>query len=508
MRIILKIGLPILIAVIFVFLPVFVNSDLLLNRNNDLTEFFWPIFYYLKENILVNNRIPVTNEMWFAGTPLISDPQNPIWYLPNLIFLSLPIDTAIITSLFIHSLFGTIGMYLASRKVFNFTEKTSVLLAVLFIFSPIFFSFLEAGHWGLAIAWNWLPYFLLSSYILITKPSWKIILLFATSASSLYFNHVLTAIIAAIPVGIFWLYKKKFKYTTLASILAFVFILPAFYYQMSWQGQTTRDLLLTNPETFPIWRGKIEFLRTLFIFNPATEKAITFGIIPTILAFFGFLKLKLKNKLILASLLLILLLIALNNVSPIYQLLINLNPFILMRVAIRVWFIAFFPLLFLIGFAIESLPKRIGIILGSLAIINSIQIGYLYFSKPVSPRENIPQQIYEILEKDKSDFRIFCLTRCIPQKEAAIRNLKLVEGYGTLQEKSYFEKMQKILNSKWDKYTLSVPPFDVYLYQKPQPNAKLLSEMGTKYVIVKYTLIDSKFRLLGKFSEYHLYYIR
>ena len=132
----------------------------------------------------------------------------------------------------------------------------------------------------------------------------------------------------------------------------------------------------------------------------------------------------------------------------------------------------------------------------------------MYFSKPVSPRENIPQQIYEILEKDKSDFRIFCLTRCIPQKEAAIRNLKLVEGYGTLQEKSYFEKMQKILNSKWDKYTLSVPPFDVYLYQKPQPNAKLLSEMGTKYVIAKYTLIDSKFRLLGKFSEYHLYYIR
>jgi len=505
MRIILKTGLPILIVVIFVFLPFLANSDLLLNRNNDLTEFFWPLFYYLKQNLILNQQIPSTNQLWFAGTPLLSDPQNPIWYIPNLIFLTLSIDQAIVASLFAHCLFGAIGIFFLSKKVFRFSLRTNILITALFILSPVFFSFLEAGHWGLAIAWNWLPYFLLSAYTIATKPTWKMILLFATSASSLYFNHILTAIVVAIPVGIFWLVKRKFKYTFLAAGLAFILILPAFYYQMSWQGQTTRQLLLNSPETFPIWRGKSDFLKTLFIFNPATEKAITFGIVPSLIAFLGFLKLKLRNKLLLLLLFLILSLIILNNVSPLYQILIKFKPFVLMRVAIRVWPIAFFPLLFLFGKEIDKLPNKVGLILGSLAIINSALISYSYLTKPVFSRENIPQQIYEIFEKDKSDYRVFCLTRCIPQKEAAIRNLKLVEGYGTLQEKEYFEKMQQALNSKWDKYTLSVPPFDVYLYQKPQPNAKILSELGTKYVISKYELIDTSFLKLKELDGYIVY---
>lgn len=445
--------------------------------------------------------------MWFAGTPLLPDPQNPIWYLPNLIFLSLPIDTAIIVSLIIHSLFGTMGMYLLSRKVFNFSKIVSSLTAALFILSPVFFSFLEAGHWGLAIAWNWIPYFLLSSYMLVTKPNWKMILLFAVSASSIYFNHILTAIIIAIPVGLFWLYKRRLAYPILACALAFIVIFPAFYYQLSWQGQTTRNLLLENPETFPIWRGKRDFLKTIFIFNPETEKAITFGVIPSILAFLGFLKLKTKHKLFLGSTFLLLLLIILNNVSPLYPILIKLGPFVLMRVTTRVWPIVFFPLIFLSGYSLEKLPKKLLLMVGLLAVTNSTLIGYSYLIKPISQRENIPQQIYEILERDKTDFRVFCITRCIPQKEAAIRNLKLVEGYGTLQSKDYFEKMQKLLNSRWDKYTLPVPPFDVYLYQEPQPNARLLSQIGGKYIISKYKLRDRNLFLLENVDEYNLYYI-
>ena len=239
MRIILKIGLPILIAVIFVFLPFFARPDLLLARNNDLTEFFWPIFYYIKQNILINHTIPATNEMWFAGTPLLPDPQNPIWYLPNVIFLMLPIGTAIMVSIFIHSIFGAIGMYLVSKKVFGFKRNISLLISSIFILSPVYFSFLEAGHWGLVISWNWLPYFILSSYLLAAKPNFKVALLFAASASSLYFNHLLTALISAVPIGIFWFYKKSIRYPLIACVLAFIAIFPAFYNQIYLQGETT-----------------------------------------------------------------------------------------------------------------------------------------------------------------------------------------------------------------------------------------------------------------------------
>lgn len=497
--------IPLVVAAIFAYLPFFANPDLLLNRNNDLTEFFWPIFYYIKQNILENRQIPFWNNMFFAGTPLLPDPQNPSFYLPNIIFLFTNVDTAVLISLFSHTLFGSFGMYFASRQVFHFSKRTSIFVGIIFSLSPLPFSYLEAGHWGLSIAWNWLPYLLLSAHKLPGKPGLRTILLFAASASSIYFNHVLTALIVGVPVSLFWLYKRSFRFPFLGSLLTFIIISPAFLAQWEWQPQTTRSLLLRRPETFPVWRGKKEFLKTLFFFNPETEKAITFGVFPGLIASIGFLKLKRKPKVVLSTLLILLTLITLNNVSPLLPLLLQIDFFVLMRVTTRLWPLAVFIFLFLFGTATEKLGSRIGFFLGALAIVESSLIGYSYLLKPISTRENIPVAIYKILESDKTDFRVFCLSRCIPQKEAALNNLHLVEGYGTLQQKSYFYSLQKALNTSWDKYTLSIPPFEAYLYQELQPDAKLLLDLDTKYVISKYPLTDANFVFLGKFGNYYLY---
>lgn len=443
--------------------------------------------------------------MFFAGTPLLPDPQNPSWYLPNIIFLFTNIDTGILVSLFAHTLFGSIGIYLASRRVFGFSKKVSIFVTSIFTLSPLPFSYLEAGHWGLSIAWNWLPYLLLSTHKLTSKPDWRTIFLFAASASSIYFNHILTALIVGIPVVLFWLYKRSFRFPFFACLLTFVIISPAFLAQWEWQPQTTRSLLLLQPETFPVWRGKKEFLKTLFFFNPETEKAITFGVFPGVIALFGFLKLKRKLKIILLTLVTLVTFVTLNNVSPILSLLLQIDFFVLMRVASRLWPLVVFIFLFIFGTALEKLGGKIRFILGALAIIESSLIGYSYLVKPISARENIPEGIYQVLESDKTNFRVFCLSRCIPQKEAALRNLHLVEGYGTLQQKDYFYAIQKALNTSWNKYTLSVPPFEAYLYQELQPNAKLLGAFNTKYVISKYRLTDASFVFWGKFDGYYLY---
>ena len=495
----------VLITTAFVFLPFFANPGLLLNRNNDLTEFFWPIFYYLKENILINHQIPYWNNIFFSGTPLLPDPQNPIWYLPNIIFLFTSIDTAILVSLFIHSLVGSLGMYLLARRSFNFSSSTSILLAGIYSLLPLPFSYLEAGHWGLFIVWNWLPFLVLSSYKLTLKPNFAYLFLFAASASSIYFNHVLTSLITSIPILLFWIYKKSFLFPLLASLITLIIIFPAFYLQYGWQPETTRSLLLSQPETFPIWRGKRDFIKTLFIFSPETEKAITLGIIPSLIAIIGFLKIKRTQKIISVVIITLTALISMNNVSPWLPLLMSSNLFVLMRVTTRVWPVAVFMVIFLVGKGLETLRRRTRYILGILALVELIFIGYSYYQKPIVPREDIPAQIYEVLTKDKSNFRIFCLTRCIPQKNAAIYHLQLVEGYGTLQQKDYFYSLQKALNTRWNKYTLSVPPFEVYLFQKLQPNAKLLADFNTKYVISKYLLIDTNFVLLERFDQYYLY---
>ncbi len=61
--------------------------DIILNRGNDLTEFFWPLLYYIKNQILTGNGIPLWITMFFSGTSLMPDPQNLFIYPLNIIFL-------------------------------------------------------------------------------------------------------------------------------------------------------------------------------------------------------------------------------------------------------------------------------------------------------------------------------------------------------------------------------------------------------------------------------------
>lgn len=480
-------------------------QELILSRNNDLTEFFWPIFYYVKQNILVNHQIPLWNNLFFAGTPLINDPQNPVWYLPNIIFLVLNLDAAILVSILVHFIFGLIGMYLVSREAFRFSKRTAMALSSVYALSPIYFSYLEAGHWGLIICWAWLPYLILSAHQLVRKPNFKMVILFAAAASSLYFNHVLTALIALGAVGLYWLTQKSLKWTIPAAILSALIILPAFYLQYTWQKQTTRNLLLAFPETFPVWRGKIEFIKTLFIFNPETEKAITFGVIPSLAACLGFIFLRRKLKIVLLLILAAVSLVVLNNASPISSLLLKINFFVLMRVATRVWLLAYFALLYLFGLGLEKIGKPLAKIIMVASIIEILLIGASYLAKPIDNPDRASAQILKFLAADKEVFKVFCTTRCVAQKDAAIYGLHLADGYGTLQQQNYFKAAEQIGQYYWNRYSLEIPPSSIYAYNQLQPYAPALSAYGIKYVVSPHRLTGKNLKLSAQYGKYFIY---
>jgi len=107
--------------------------NFILNRNNDLTEFFWPLIYYIKEQLLSGDGIPLWNKMFFSGTPLLPDPQNLFIYPLNIIFLLLPIDTGILISILIHMIIAGLGMYFL-LKINSVTQKTSLIIAILFYY--------------------------------------------------------------------------------------------------------------------------------------------------------------------------------------------------------------------------------------------------------------------------------------------------------------------------------------------------------------------------------------
>jgi len=523
MKKILPVLLPILLTSIIFFLPIFLRPEILLERNNDLSEFFWPIIYFIKKELLTNHELPLWNSQILGGTPLLPDPQSQLFYLPNLIFLALPINLGFVFSLFLHVFFAGIGMYLLSRYGFKFSRNTSIFTALLYLTTPKIAGYLEAGHYGLVCFMAWIPIVLLSLIKITEESNVKWSILFAISLAGCFFTHSLSFGIAAIASAIFFVYKffenkfnyKHFLYFFLGAVLTFGLIAISFLPQITWQKETTRHLLLQKPDVYPKWNSILEPLKEIVfpyknIYSIDSEKWITFGLIPLAFAFLGFLKLKKEKKFYLILLLLPILLITLNNASPIYSLLIKQDWYKLLRVTTRFWFISILIVTYLSGYFVEKIGKgkfkfSLLTIFALLAIIESIGLSWTYFKRPINNPQFAPKEVYGFLSKDKDRFRVFCLTRCLSQKESAIYNLELLDGYSTLQQNNFYKQSWQFVQSYWDYYSLSFPPMGLYLFEEIKPHAESLGSYNVKYVISPYTVNDSNFKFIKKIDRYYIY---
>src|SRR5258708_1204779 len=331
--------LPIFLVFIFTvifYLPIFINPGIQVNRGNDLTEFFWPIFYFVRESISKYHQLPFWNNLFFSGTPLLPDPQSPIFYFPNIIFLFFRnIDTGFIVSIFSHIFLAGLGMHFLARNGFKFSIKTSLFCSFVYIASPKLSGFIEAGHYGLIASWTWLPFVFLATIRLTELRTLKKSILLSITLAAVFFTHILIFLIVTISICILFIYLtlskgkyiiKSLMFFLITGILTFGLIAITFLPQLSWQGETTRNLLLNSPDTYPKWLGFTEFIKAgispilfgpKFIWNLDTEKTITLGFFTSLFAFFGFLKLKTKLKILFSIAMLLIVLISMNNISPI-----------------------------------------------------------------------------------------------------------------------------------------------------------------------------------------------
>ncbi|MEK7526477.1 MAG: hypothetical protein AAB546_03285 [Patescibacteria group bacterium] len=528
-RSILKILAPLLLATFFVYLPFIVNPNLFVDRGNDLTEFFWPIYHFSKEQMLVTGQIPLWNNIFLSGTPLIPDPQAPFFYPPNIIFLFLPLNTGFLVSSFAHTLMAGVTAFLLARKGFKFATNTSILVGLFYLTSPKLMGYLEAGHVGLINSWAWLPVVILATIKLATnsgtiKQNFKWSILLAISMAGLFFTHSITFLLAGFgSASLFIFFVKKIKTIlqllisySFSAVLCFGLIAISFLPQLAWSQLTTRTLLNVHPQVYPSWNTELEYLSAIFvpwmtehgIFSLDSEKWIPLGTSLSLIAFGGFIKLKNKHKIAIVLLSFVILLISLNNLSPMYGLLIDQSWYAFIRVATRIWFIVVMLVIFLAGYFLDWLFKNnkwLTYPLAMIIITEQLLLSYKYIQKPVTPRQDIPQQIYELLAADNDHFRVYCLSRCIPQKQAALRKLELVEGYSTLTQLNYYKHSWSLTGGHWDYYSLLTPPLGLYLFTNLQPSAELLGDYSTKYVISPYILNDKNFSLINKFDDYYVY---
>lgn len=475
--------------------------NIILNRGNDLTEFFWPILYYIKNQIIEGNGIPLWNKMFFSGTPLLPDPQNLFIYPLNFIFLLLSVDTGLIASILIHMILAFIGMYML-LKVNSITNKTSIIVAILYALSPKFFSYLEAGHLGLIQSWAFIPFVYWATINLNKNRNFKSVVLLSIPLYFVYTSHILIFLILVVSNSIFFLTqsKKSMSLFIISHILLLFISLPLLIPQIRWQSQTTRELLLLNPETYPVWMGKKEFLKSIFIATRDTEKNITLGITVLFLGLFGFIKSTTKNKVFILLSGFVISLLALNILS--------FNWFVLFRVSTRFWFPIVIIMLTLAAKELDYLIRKnkLFVFFGVFALLEYLLIAKYILEKPIKYIPPTPPAIINFLEKDNDIYRVFCLNKCIRQKDAAINNIELVEGYGTLQQKNYFEYSQQLVQGYWEKkYTLSLPPFQNYLYEQFKPYPLALSAYRVKYIISPYEVSVKNLDLLTKVENYYIY---
>lgn len=526
--------LPIFAILIFTtifYLPILIHPSILTSRGNDLTEFFWPIFYFVRENLFNNHQLPFWNNLFFSGTPLLPDPQSPIFYLPNIIFLFFKnIDLGFVISIFIHIFLAGVGMYYLSNKGFKFSTKVSLFCSFLYISSPKLSGFIEAGHFGLITSWSWIPFAFLSTILLAKKPNIKKTIILSIFLSLIFYTHILIFGITTISISLLFIYitfsqkntySKNLFYFLFVGIFTFGLVAISFIPQILWQGQTTRNLLLNDPDIYPKWLGLKDFLKASlspiingpnFIWNLDTEKIIGVGFFTSILAAIGFIKIKKNQKILITSVLSIIALISLNNISPINNLLIKQNWYVLLRVSTRFWFIIVIISILLAGKGLENLTRNgkykfIIYIIAFLSISELLLTSWTRITKPITPNANLaPKEVYEFLKNDKSKFRVFCLTRCLSQRDSVIYGLELADGYGTLQQLNYYHYSEQLSQSFYrNRYTLSIPPFEIFEYENLQPYSPNLASYNIKYVISNHSLKDKNLKLVKQIDKFQIY---
>jgi|WetSurSiteA1Bulk_404760.scaffolds.fasta_scaffold02850_2 hypothetical protein len=522
----------IILFCLVIYLPIIINPNLIFLKRNDLTDFFVPLVEYSKLSILNNHLLPLWNNFMLSGTPLVSDPQSPLFYLPNLIFLiTNNIRGGFLILFIIHTIIGTIGIYLCGKYLFKFGGPASLLASLFYFFIIRTPFYLEAGHVGLVYTTAYLPLILLSYKKLLNSKNYLWSICLGVCMAEIYYLHTVTFVVVFFALILLFIidsffskntyFWKKTRANLTTSIIVFfgltaVVLLP----QLAWFPETTRKLILVTKELHPIWLSKKEFLyatllpwlkSTDYLGQLDTEKFITVGMGLTFLSLGGLFLLDRKKKIIIILSAIIVGLFALNNLTPFGKLLSSQSLFLFLRVTTRFWLLNSFIIIFLAMKCLDkylektSWKKRLVLIIFILSLIELTFVSYSKLIKAGHPQNFVPEQLINIIKNDKGLFRVFCLNRCIPQNIAATNNIQLVEGYSTIQQYNYYRQMWQFTNNYWNYYTLSLPPIGLYTFSTIKPDAKALGEFNTKYVISPYPLDNPNFQLAAKEDSYLLY---
>tara|TARA_B100000315_G_scaffold203829_1_gene196980 strand:- start:4333 stop:6675 length:2343 start_codon:yes stop_codon:yes gene_type:complete len=170
----------ILIIFLLLFLTTVYFSNLVFSKklflSGDMYNFFYSQRIYAQK-VLESGSFPFWNTEIFCGVPYIADIQNAVFYPFTMLFYLTSAYFAITATLVIHIFMAGWFLYLLMRHCFRIDRTSSIVSAIIYMFSGYFT--VHMGHLNQILACAWTPLILLAYIKFLEKRKTAFILMMA-----------------------------------------------------------------------------------------------------------------------------------------------------------------------------------------------------------------------------------------------------------------------------------------------------------------------------------------
>ncbi|MEW5872610.1 MAG: hypothetical protein AB1894_25340 [Chloroflexota bacterium] len=126
---------------------------------SDITIAHYPNALYLRQSLWDAHSLPLWSPLILSGAPFFANPLSGLWYPPGWLALLLPLPLAFNLGVFLHLLWGGLGMYLLMRGEGR-SHPVALFSALAFAALPKLYAHYGAGHLTLLYAIPWTPWLL------------------------------------------------------------------------------------------------------------------------------------------------------------------------------------------------------------------------------------------------------------------------------------------------------------------------------------------------------------
>lgn len=142
--------------------------------------------------------------------------------------------------------------------------------------------------------------------------------------------------------------------------------------------------------------------------------------------------------------------------------------------------------------------------LALLILFENLFFGCKLFERRKIIKDNTPESFYQEIVKKGTPVRVYCTSGCLDRLKAQKMGIALLHGNNPIQLAEFVNYLSKAGGYQENSYYPILPPYTVF-NQKPQPNAEILAQTDTKFVVSPYKLTDQNLEQIDSDNGYFLY---